>query len=237
MYPFPQVRAETNRLWQSIRRNLGWGPDELEWNIVTPVVWREPDLLIAQCCGWPLVAELPDTIAAVGSFDYSVPDAHDGTYRSLIVTATGRSMDELRADPTTVAAVNDYSSLSGWISLRNVWQGKPESFVTGAHIESVVAVRDGRAQVACIDAVSWNLFEEFEPARIAGLRIIGQGPRIPCTPLFVPAVHAGRVGELRAAIAAMVADPNLADDRRALRIRGFVPRDLADYQPVLALVD
>ena len=237
MYPFLQVRDATNELWSAIRSNLGWGPEQLEWNVVTPKVWHEPDLLFAQCCGWPLVAELPDTIAVVGAFDYEVPDSQGGTYRSLIVTNTDRSLDELRSDPNTLAAVNDHSSLSGWISFQNAWHGQPKNFVTGAHIESCRALVAGRAQVTCIDAVSWNLFEEFEPAVVAGLRIIGQGPRIPCTPLFVPAGFKAQVPELRAAFAAAVADPALAGARSALRIRGFVPFDRADYEYVLTLVD
>ena len=237
MYPFAQVRAATNDLWAAIRRNLGWGPDELEWNVLTPDVWSDPNLLLAQCCGWPLVAELPDSMAVLGTFDYAVPDSVNGTYRSVIVTGTERSLDELRADPRTLAAVNDHLSLSGWISLQHVWGGKPQNFVTGAHIESCRALVDGRAQVACIDAVSFNLFEEFEPAAVAGLRVIGHGPRIPCLPIFVPVQHVAKVPELRSAFAAAVADPSLAEARRALRIRGFEPRDRADYLPVLTLLD
>ena len=85
--------------------------------------------------------------------------------------------------------------------------------------------------------MSWNLFEEFEPAVIAGLRVIGQGPRIPCTPLFVPAQFKAQVPELRAAFAAAVADPALKAARSALRIRGFVPFERADYEYLVTLVD
>ncbi len=237
MYPFPQVRDATNQLWKSVRTNLGWGPAELEWNVLTPTVWHEPNLLLAQCCGWPLAAELPDSMAVVGTFDYAVPESMNGTYRSVIVTGTHRSLDELRADPSTMAAVNDHSSLSGWISLQHTWGGEPQNFVTAAHIESCRAVVAGRAQVACIDAVSFNLFGEFEPAAVAGLRIIGQGPRIPCLPIFVPAQHAAKIPELRRAFTAAMVDPALDAARAALRIRGFVPCDRSDYTTLLTLLD
>lgn len=236
MYPFPQVRRATDDLWVAIRRHLGWGPDRLEWEVVTPEVWHAPDLLLAQCCGWPLVAELPDSIAVVGTFDFAVPDSHDGTYRSLLVTATDRSFDELHADDGTIAAINDLASLSGCISLRHVWQGLPKHVVTGAHIKSVAEVGAGRAQIACIDAVSWSFFARHEPQLIESLRVIGQGPRIPCLPIFVPAHHAARVPELRAAFAAAIGDAAVADARAILGIRGFVPLDRADYLGVLNLV-
>jgi len=237
MYPLAQVRDATNALWAAVRRTLGWGPNSLEWSVLTPDVWHEPDLLLAQCCGWPLVTELPESVALVGTFDYAVPNSVDGSYHSVIVTATDRSLSELRQDPASVAAVNGHSSLSGWISLQHAWRGTPlNTIVSGGHLASARAVAAGSAHVASIDAVSWKLFEEFEPAAVAGLRIIGQGPRVPCLPIIVPIRHAGSIPDLRSAFAAAVADPALDDARNALRIRGFVPLDRADYTPLLTLL-
>jgi ABC-type phosphate/phosphonate transport system substrate-binding protein len=237
MYPLAAIRAATNDLWAAVRRNLGWGPDDLEWSVLPPDVWHHPDLLLAQCCGWPLVTELPGSTAVVGTFDYAVPDSTSGSYRSLIVTNTQRSLDQLRGDAATIAAVNDYSSLSGWISLRHVWGAELKSLVTGKHIESVRALVTGRVDVACIDAVSFDLFDEYEPSAVVGLHVIGHGPRVPSLPIVVPAQHKDKVNELRAAFATAVADPALAQARRTLRIRGFIPRDLSDYASLLTLVD
>jgi ABC-type phosphate/phosphonate transport system substrate-binding protein len=239
MYPLPAIRTATNDLWVVVRRNLVCGPDKLEWKLLTPQVWRDPDMLVAQCCGWPLVTEFARTMAVVGTFDHAVPDSsQEGAYRSVIITATDRSLDDLLDDPATVAAVNDYASLSGWVSLRHVWNGRDlKSVVTGGHLESVLAIGVGEAQVASIDAVSWSLFEEFEPSAVDGLSVIGHGPQVPCLPIVVPLRYEDRVPELRAAFATAVADPALAQALRTLRIRGFVPRSLADYTSLLTLID
>lgn len=237
MYPFAALRDATDQLWEAVRRHLGWGPATLEWDILTPDVWFHPDLLLAQTCGWPLVTQLADSMAVVGAFDHDVPDAHDGTYRSVLVSSSDVMLDELRDRPGVVAAVNGRDSLSGWVSLVYAWGGVPTDVIeTGAHVESVRAVADGRAHVASIDAVSWALLGDLEPGAVAGLHVVGAGPRVPCLPVVVPIAHGDTIDALRAAFTAAVAEPDLARALAALRIRGFVPLDLSDYLPLRALL-
>lgn len=238
MYPFPPLRGATDDLWSVVRRHLGSGPDSLEWVVVTPEVWRHPDLLLAQACGWPLVTELTDRVAVVGTFDYDVVGCEHGTYRSVIVSRLDASIDELRARPDVVAAINGSDSLSGWVSLHVAWGGRPPNVVeTGAHLQSVRSLAEGRADVASIDAVTWAHVCQLEPPLVAGLHVIGEGPRVPCLPIVAGWRHANEVGALRSAFAAAVADPAAAAACAALRIRGFVPLEFADYAPVRSLLD
>ena len=236
MYPFQALRQPTDALWHSVRRHLGWGPDELEWIVLTPDVWHHPQLLLAQTCGWPLVTELAEFVAVVGTFDYDVPGSQGGYYRSVIVTRHDATLAELRARPGSIAAVNAYDSLSGWVSLQHVWGGQPDAIVTGAHLESVRAVAEGRTDLASIDGVSWSQIQMLEPALVTSLRVIGEGPLVPCLPVVAHWSHAGHVAALRAAFAAAVAEPGLAESLATLRIRGFVPMELADYSPLTALL-
>lgn len=236
MYPFAELRDATDQLWESVRRHLGWGPAALEWDVLTPEVWFRPDLLLAQTCGWPLVTQLADTMLVVGAFDHDVPDAHDGTYRSVIISSQDVTLDDLREGSGVVAAVNGRDSLSGWVSLLYAWGGvPPEILETGAHVESVRALAQGRAQVASIDAVSWALLGDLDPALVAGLHVVGAGPRVPCLPVVVPVAHGHHVDALRAAFTAAVAEPDLVGALAALRIRGFVPLDISDYLPLRTL--
>ncbi|MGB8859434.1 MAG: PhnD/SsuA/transferrin family substrate-binding protein [Ilumatobacteraceae bacterium] len=237
MYPFPSLRPATDALWAAVRGTLGWGPAELEWTVLAPEVWHHPQLLVAQTCGWPLVSQLSSSVAVVGTFDYDVPDAEHGTYRSVIVSPHALTLEELRGWSAAVAAVNAVDSLSGRVSLQHAWGGLPAVVLeTGAHLESVRALVAGRADVASIDAVSWAHIARTEPDLLSGLHVIGHGPRVPCLPLVAGWRQASHVGALRAAFSAAVADPALADVRGALRIRGFVPLDLADYLPLNSLL-
>ncbi len=237
MYPFEGVRSATDLLWNAIRDHLGWGPAVLEWEIPAPEVWRHPDLLLAQVCGWPLVNQLADEVAVVGTFDHDVPGAAGGTYQSVLISGRGATFEDLRVRSGLVAAVNSTDSLSGWVSLHDVWGNAPLVIVdTGSHLESVRAVADGRAAIASIDAVTWALISRFEPLVVSELTVVASGPRVSCLPIVVPLRHGGHVDALRAAFTAAVADPALAAPCAALRIRGFVPLDLADYLPLLSLL-
>ena len=236
MYPLAPLRAATDDLWASVRRHLGWGPHELEWTVLPPEIWHHPQLLVAQTCGWPLVTELSESVAVVGSFDYAVAGAEHGSYRSVLVTQHDATFDELRGRPGIVAAVNGFASLSGWISLQHAWGGKPAAIGTGTHLGSVRALAAGRADVASIDAVSWALFAEHEPDLVASLHVVGAGPRVPCLPLVTGWRHTRDVPALRDALAAAVADPAVSAACSALLIRGFVPLQLADYMSLPSLL-
>jgi ABC-type phosphate/phosphonate transport system substrate-binding protein len=236
MYPLPSLRAATDELWTSVRHHLGWGPDALEWSVLTPEVWHHPQLLVAQTCGWPLITELSASVAVVGTFDYAITGAEHGTYRSVLVTRHDTSFEELRARPGIVAAVNGFDSLSGWISLQHAWGGEPDAIETGGHLESVRALAAGRADLASIDAVSWALFGEDDPDLVAPLRVVGAGPRVPCLPLVTGVQHTSVVPALREAFAAAVVDAAAASACRALLIRGFVPLELTDYLSLPSLL-
>lgn len=237
MYPFASLRPATDELWSVIRRHLGWGPESLEWGVVTPEVWRHPSLLLAQACGWPLVTVLLESVVVVGTFDYDVPGAMQGTYCSVLIGRNDATLEGLHAQPGTLAAINGSDSLSGWVSLQCAWGAAPERLVTtGAHLESVRAVAQGLADVASIDAVSWEHIYRIEPALVENLHVIGAGPRVPCLPIVVPRCHAALVPAMRAAFAAGVSDPAARAASEVLLIRGFVPLDLADYLPLLSLL-
>lgn len=237
MYPFPSLRAATDELWSHIRRHLGWGPPGLEWDVVPPEVWYDDHLLCAQACGWPLVTSLSEVVHPVGTFDYDVPGAHDGTYRSIIIGRDSTPLEQLVAGPGVVVAVNALDSLSGWISLQHVWGGVPEQVVrTGAHLESVRAVVEGHAEMASIDAVSWFHFTRAEPRLTDSVHVLGMGPQVPCLPLVVGQRHVHLLPELRAAVAAAVVDPTAHAACSTLRIRGFMPLDRADYTPLRSLL-
>ncbi len=238
MYPFVEVRDAYEHLWRLIRERLPWLPTELGWPDDPAATWRSPDLVVGQTCAWPLMTSLTDAVRVVGSFAHTVPGTVGATYRSVIV-----ARDDV--EPGTLAggraAVNDLQSLSGWVSLLHAVHGPGARWhgtvlLTGAHVESIRAVHDGRADIASIDAVTWWLVSQLRPHLVDGLVEIGSGPRVPCLPVIVgPRVPDDAIPELRRAIDDAVKDDRFRVDRGRIAIRGFVGLDLEAYRPVLEL--
>ena len=237
MYPFAHLRDAYDRLWDAVRGRLGGAPDRLDRDIDLQTAWRHPDLLLGQTCGWPLVRDLAEQVEVVGAFDVDVPFAAGGRYRSVLVASKPLGIDEWKADPAAVVAQNGPDSLSGWISLQWAWGGVPPNvLVSGGHALSVKAVAEGRANVASIDAMSFQFITESEPAVGGRVNVIGHGPLVPSLPLVMSKQLASRRNEVRAALAQVVADPAMASTCATLRIRGFVPFEFEDYAPLVGLL-
>ena len=236
MYPFTHLQSAHERLWDDVRSRLSFDAPALSWDVDPDVASRRDDLLLGQTCGWPLVKDLAKTVHVVGTFDCDVDGAADGTYRSVLVSNVDAPLTDILHRADLRVAANSQDSLSGWISLLSVASAEGVQLDavewTGAHAISIEAVRDGRCQLACIDAVS------LAHLGARGLSIVGHGPRIPCLPLVASRSISGAVvSELRGALAASVSDPAMAATCATLKIRGFLERDLADYEGVSDLVE
>jgi ABC-type phosphate/phosphonate transport system substrate-binding protein len=231
MYDLVEVRPAVEALWAKVAGRLRDAgvplvPTTLHWDgDLYDAHWLHPQLLLSQSCGWPVVDRLAGRVAIVGAFTYRGVSDADARYRSVLVTRAGdtSSLDHPRV------AVNSFDSLSGWISLLAAIPRHRISAVvlTGAHVHSAAAVFDGRADLACIDGVTWTLLGRFRPDAVAGLVPIGHGPLIPCLPLVTHPTMGPGVSTLRAALAELSSD--------VLAIDGFVPVDESHYAPVLAL--
>ncbi|MFM2183585.1 MAG: hypothetical protein RJB61_1879 [Actinomycetota bacterium] len=238
MYPFEHLRAHYDHLWTALRRQLADDslPDSLDWGRDLHASWLEPDLVLGQTCGWPLVTVLDGRVAVVGSFDVDAPWASGGRYRSVLVARRPVSVHDLRSSGDTVVAVNSLDSLSGWVSLCHAWGGRPPRILeTGAHRESMRAVAEGRAHLASIDAVSYEHLVHAEPAQVSSVHIVGHGPVVPSLPLICSLDRASTVPALRDALGAVIADPQMAPTLQVLRIRGFVPFERGDFEGLLAM--
>ncbi len=238
MYPFAPLRAAYDAYWHAIQRRVPWLPADLTWHDDVHSSWRSPDLVVGYTCGWPLVTQLDDQVQVVGTFEFTIPEAAAHRYRSVIVA---RLDAPLASFAGAIAAVNGPDSLSGWVSLVTAVHGTGGAWTgevrwTGAHRESVRAVQSGLAQVASIDSVSWAHISRLEPELVDGLVVVGNGPEVPCLPVIAARrLTPDAIDDLRAAMAASLAEPAMAVHRDTMLIRSFVPLDLADYVPLLEL--
>jgi ABC-type phosphate/phosphonate transport system substrate-binding protein len=227
MYDLPEIVPAVDAFWSGIARRLTSAgvpdvPTSLRWGgDLYAEHWLHPQLLLSQSCGWPLVDRLDGRVAVVGAFTYAGVSDATGRYRSVLVTRAG---DAERPLAGRRVAVNGYDSLSGWVSLGAAVAPLGPVLLTGAHVHSVAAVADGRADLACIDGVTWHLLGRYRPAATAPLTVVGHGPLIPCLPLVTHPTRGPGVEVLRTAL--------VGSSDVTLGIDGFVPLDAADYDPV-----
>lgn len=231
MYDLPELRAETDRLWEAIRAHLATA------GIAAPVTldrgmdelmphWHLSDLLLSQTCGLPYRAHLHGAVTLVGTPDYGLPDCPPGHYRSVFVARADDPRATLADFDGAVFAWNDGGSQSGWAApvahLAAAGIGFRLGPQTGGHRASVEAVAAGRADFAAIDAVTFALLCDHLPAA-AALKLVDRtapGPGLPLITAAGPGSQA-RAAALFSAFAAAVAALSPAD-AQALHLRGIV---------------
>lgn len=149
-------------------------------------LWRHPALLFGQTCWGPMEAGLDADVAVIGQPDYSGIEGCAGPlYSSAIVMrrTDAPEGEAMRAPedgrPAIVIdclrgarfAYNDPLSRSGYLALlqdlgdlhtdAQLFSGLTK---TGSHRASIRAIANGEADIATIDAKSWQLARRYEPA-------------------------------------------------------------------------
>jgi ABC-type phosphate/phosphonate transport system substrate-binding protein len=157
-------------------------PEELDFH----TLWLHPKLLFGQTCWGPMELGLAEHVQLVGQPDYSGVEGGQGEYYSSAIVmradaelarpdapapgdgAASLPLDLIRAKRF---AFNSRDSMSGVIALTRDLEAAGESLdvfsqqiESGGHRNSIVAVAEGRADVAAIDCQSWALARRFEPA-------------------------------------------------------------------------
>jgi len=232
MYDLPPLHPVNDRYWQAIRAHLGEGPAELTRGRDLWEVWQSPDLFLAQTCGYPYRARLHGQVTLVGTPDYGLPGCPPGHYNSVFVARA----DDDRADPVAFAgarlAYNEALSQSGWAAPQTWARGRGLAFgsvvPSGAHAASARMVADGQADIAALDALTWELLQEHAPTARA-LKVVGRTDPTPALPYIT--AQGRDPAPIFAAIAAAIGD--LAPrDRAALHLKGIVRIEPGAYLAV-----
>ncbi|MGI3166166.1 phosphate/phosphite/phosphonate ABC transporter substrate-binding protein [Pseudooceanicola sp. 200-1SW] len=239
MYERAATAPIYDQLWQHLRPELAAALPDLAADLPQALwrgqvdlfdLWQAPDLLLAQTCGLPFRGPLKGKVTLVGTTDPALPDTPPGHYRSVIVTRAedpARAMADLDGRP---AAANEAVSQSGWAALCDHAQAAgirlgPVTF-TGAHVHAVEAVAEGRADLASIDLITWNLLlSEGLPAARA-LKVIEITRPTPAHPIITAP---GRdPAPLAAALSRALAQLP-ASARQAIGFTRLLPPDPAQY--------
>lgn len=248
MYDFPPLEAANDTLWSAIAARLSVaGLKRVAFTLdrARPLdaIWRDPRLLLAQTCGYPLVTSLAGVVVPVATPVYDLPGCDGPWYRSVIVVRADEPASDLGELRGRRLAVNARDSNSGMNLVRATVAPFAVSGrffgavrVTGSHLASLAAIASGEADVAGIDCVTFGLLRRHRPAALATLRVLGATAPSPGLPLVTAAARrAPERSALLDALLEVAGDPALAAARHALAITGFVPLTLADYEPVAAL--
>jgi ABC-type phosphate/phosphonate transport system substrate-binding protein len=246
MYDFPELRAETDALWAALRDALRAAGIEAPAALSRPedyhAPWEDPGLVLGQTCGYPYVTRLRGAVRLVATPVYAAEGCAGPAYRSAIVARAGEGADiaDFRG---RVAAVNTWDSQSGMNAFRAAAAaragGRPlfaRVLRTGGHRASLAALREGRADIAAIDPVSWALLGRVAPAERAGLGVIGFTEATPGLPLVAAAgLGAATCAAVAEVVRRALSGPQTAALRAPLLIAGAVATTDRDYDAILAM--
>jgi ABC-type phosphate/phosphonate transport system substrate-binding protein len=238
----PRLRAGYEELLAALMEQAGLaGVGEHVRAPALPDFWQRADLLFSQTCGYPYLHLLAGRATLVATPCYDVPGCSGSDYASALVVRADGAIRTLADARGKIAAVNDAHSNSGMNALRHAVaplarDGRFFGCVTwsGSHAASLALVRDGEADIAAIDCVTYAYLSGEDPAAVAGLTVLDWSAPAPGLPLIAGgAVPATWVRRLRAAL--LAPGPRLQAALAPLRIVGFRHVDDAGYARVAQL--
>lgn len=237
MYVLPEVQADMRALWTRLhsqlrgRLELPGLPDAPEFEDPLADGGIPDELLLWQYCGYPYVTRWHGRIQPLACLHYDAPHCEGGRHRSVIILRKGAGAQSIAEMRGCRAAINGHDSNTGMNLLRHAVAPYAEEgrffggiIETGAHIESLRAVAQGRADMASIDCVTFAYIGDYLPELASKVRVLGVTASSPSLPLFT---RADAPESQRAAIYRawedVFADPAAKALLARLRLRGISP--------------
>jgi ABC-type phosphate/phosphonate transport system substrate-binding protein len=225
MYDAAPVRDANDRLWSSIAAHLRSAgvegvPERLDRSRPLADIWDDPDLLLGQCCGYPLVTAWRGRLRYVATPRYRAFGCEGTSHRSRIIVRWDDPAETLHAYRGQRVAVNDPLSNTGMNLLRALVAPLSAGgrffgsvVMTGSHAASARLVTTGEADIAAIDGVTYALLERDEPALTKRLRTLTWTAPSPALPFVTSARTDPRIVRLlrRALILAIEKEPAAAE--------------------------
>jgi ABC-type phosphate/phosphonate transport system substrate-binding protein len=243
MYDPPELHRGVDAWWRGIAdafraEGVDDVPDQLDRAVPVEELWRAPDLLFAQACGYPLLGAWAGHLQYLVTPRYAAPGCEGTNYCSWIVVpanSPAKSIEDLRG---ARCSINGRISHSGYNALRALVAplARDGAFfgsvrVSGGHAASLAEVARGDADVASIDCVTYALLSRCRPHVVGATRIIGRTPPAPGLP-YVTGID--RSPELRERLCEGLrhafADAALANVRAELLIDGFDVLPVEQYR-------
>jgi len=235
MYDWPEVCDATDAWWRAIAGRIGVDCN-LDRRPDYTSTWRERGLLFSQTCGYPFTHEFRGRLELVATPHYAVDGCQGPDYCSFVFAREDKPPAAFAGART---AVNNPDSMSGMLALKLVFAplaraGRffSHAIETGSHLRSLLAVRDGEADVCAVDAVCVAMARRYRPDCLEGLVEIARSPLVPSLPYVT---RTGPVEVLRRALVGAIADPLLAEVRDRLFIQDMSILTPGDYDRIVGL--
>jgi ABC-type phosphate/phosphonate transport system substrate-binding protein len=206
-----------------------------------PSFWQRDDVLLTQTCGYPYMKTLRGKAALLATPCYDFPGCEGADYSSVIIVRAGSDIQSLGEARGRIAAANEPQSNSGMNVLRHAVAllGGQGGFFgevnwTGSHAASLRMVREGHADIAAIDCVTYGYLKEHKPESIAGITILQYSAQTPGLPLITAQAAPA---ELKKRLQETLLAPGeaLKKHMQSLRIKGFKACTEADYDRILQI--
>ncbi len=239
MYVAPAPVEAANQQWLKRIMELLEQTRERPQDLAPLALFRAPNLLLAQTCGYPLVTQLRGQVQLIGRPHYDLPDSTAGMHCSLIICRTTDKREVLADFKGSRGVVNDEHSNSGMNLFRHRLAPLQEggrffsSFgMSGAHRHSLQWVKAERADLAAIDSVTFAYLARYAPEEIAGLRVVARTAPSPTLPYIT--AHTSSHAEVERIRAAMnTALKQMPEVSSCLGLNEVLPARAVDYQILL----
>ncbi|WP_339712336.1 PhnD/SsuA/transferrin family substrate-binding protein [uncultured Sneathiella sp.] len=245
MYDWPEILDATNDYWNALREALadqGFASPQLLTRPEDPfLLWRSPELLIAQTCGLPYVEQLSTEVSLIGTPAYDI-DCGAGSYFSVVAVHNDSNIETCADLNGATFGYNDPLSQSGaaaffsHLHTSGISVNKIGGFErVMSHRNAIRQLSERKVDVIAIDAVSWELAKRYE-RNVAALRVIGQTtptPGLPYITSYRPKTEVDRIHH--AVIEAIASLPS--SKREALLLTGLAATTIADYQCIKSRFD
>jgi len=239
MYVAPQQVQQANELWLTrIFERLGVNRRNAE-HLDLRSLWRAPELLLSQTCGYPLMTELRGRVQLIGRPRYELLHSSAGEHCSLLLTRDDNPRTTLADFYGSRGVINGQDSNSGMNLLRErlaPMQRDGRFFasvaVSGAHRESLRWLREDRADLAAIDSVTFDYLARFAPHEVAGLRIVTRSAASPSLP-YITALGLSEEQVVQIRQTMNLALQDLPHVVQTLGVQEVLPAHEADYEVLL----
>jgi ABC-type phosphate/phosphonate transport system substrate-binding protein len=239
MYVAPEPIRQANETWLAlILDRLGATRRSAE-GLSLMDLWLSPHLLLTQTCGYPLMTALRGKVRVLGRPCYELPGSTGGNHCSLILSRTDDRRRTLADFPGSRGVINGEDSNSGMNLLRHrlaPLHRDGQFFagvgISGSHRESLRWLREGQADLAAIDSVTFAYLARDAADEVAGLRVVESSALSPTLPYVTAAgVSDEQVEEIRRVMNQALGD--LPEVGQVLGLREVLAASESDYQVVL----